>query len=91
MQGEGSSRTTRPGIDEKRLYTLFALAAWALYFLPLESYLAGVFLLLVFYLTSGLVQHHLNDDLHAPVIAEFSLISVIGVLIVTVGRLLESS
>jgi hypothetical protein len=70
---------------------IVAEARWALYFLPLESYLAGVFLLLVFYLTSGLVQHHLNDDLHAPVVAEFSLISVVGVLIVTVGRLLESS
>jgi hypothetical protein len=69
---------------------IVAQARWALYFLPLESYLAGVFLLLVFYLTSGLVQHHLNDDLKAPVIAEFSLISIIGVLIVTVGRLLES-
>jgi hypothetical protein len=70
---------------------IVAQARWALYFLPLESYLAGVFLLLVFYLTSGLVQHHLNDDLKAPVIAEFSLISIIGVLIVTVGRLLESN
>jgi hypothetical protein len=70
---------------------IVAEARWALYFLPLESYLAGVFLLLVFYLISGLVQHHLNDDLHAPVVAEFSLISVIGVLIVTVGRLFESN
>jgi hypothetical protein len=68
-----------------------AQARWALYFLPLESYLAGVFLLLVFYLTSGLVQHHLNDDLKAPVVAEFTLISIVGVLIVTVGRLLESN
>ena len=68
-----------------------AQARWALYFLPLESYLAGVFLLLVFYLTSGLVQHHLNDDLKAPVVAEFSLISIIGVMIVVVGRLLESN
>ena len=66
-------------------------ARWALYFLPLESYLAGVFLLLVFYLTSGLVQHHLNEDLKAPVVAEFTLISIIGVMIVTVGRLLESN
>jgi hypothetical protein len=68
-----------------------AQARWALYFLPLESYLAGVFLLLVFYLTSGLVQHHLNDDLDAPVVAEFSLISVLGVVIVTLGRLFESN
>jgi len=68
-----------------------AQARWALYFLPLESYLAGVFLLLVFYLTSGLVQHHLNDDLKAPVVAEFSLISGIGLLIVTLGRIFESN
>jgi hypothetical protein len=68
-----------------------AQARWALYFLPLESYLAGVFLLLVFYLTSGLIQHHLSDDLRPPVIAEFSLITVLGVMIVTIGRLFESS
>jgi hypothetical protein len=67
-----------------------AQARWALYFLPLESYLAGVFLLLVFYLASGLIQHHLNDDLRTPVIAEFSLITVLGVMIVTIGRLFES-
>src|SRR5438309_253393 len=37
-----------------------AEARWDLYFLPLESYLAAVFLLLVFYLGSCLVQHHLT-------------------------------
>jgi len=67
-----------------------AEARWALYFLPLESYLAGVFLLLVFYMASGLVQHHLNDDLRPPVLAEFSAIAVLGVLIVTLGRIFES-
>jgi len=67
-----------------------AEARWALYFLPLESYLAGVFLLLVFYMASGLVQHHLNDDLRPPVVAEFSAIAVLGVLIVTLGRIFES-
>ncbi|HWO73187.1 MAG TPA: hypothetical protein VNN21_06480 [Dehalococcoidia bacterium] len=66
-------------------------ARWGLYFLPLESYLAGVFLLLVFYLTSGLVQHHLNDDLRPPVVAEFSLITVLGLVIVALGRIFESS
>ena len=70
---------------------IVAQARWALYFLPLESYLAGVFLLLVFYLTSGLVQHHLNDDLRAPVVTEFALISLLGVVIVTLGRLFESA
>ena len=69
---------------------IVAQARWALYFLPLESYLAGVFLLLVFYLTSGLVQHHLNDDLRTPVITEFAAITLLGIIIVTIGRIFES-
>jgi hypothetical protein len=69
---------------------IVAEARWALYFLPLESYLAGVFLLLVFYLTSGLVQHHLNDDLNRPVVSEFVGIAVLGVIIVTLGRIFEN-
>ena len=69
---------------------MVAEARWVLYFLPVESYLAGVFLLLVFYLTSGLVQHHLNDDLRPPVVLEFIGIALLGVFIVTLGRLFES-
>ncbi len=69
---------------------IVAQARWALYFLPLESYLAGVFLLLVFYLASGLVQHHLNDDLRAPVVTEFAAITILGIIIVTIGRVFES-
>jgi hypothetical protein len=68
-----------------------AEARWALYFLPLESYLAAVFLLIGFYMASGLVQHHLSDDLRGPVIMEFLAIAVIGVLIVALGRIFESS
>jgi hypothetical protein len=69
---------------------IVAEARWVLYFLPVESYLAGVFLLLVFYLVSGLVQHHLNDDLRPPVVMEFIGIAMIGVVIVTIGRIFES-
>jgi hypothetical protein len=68
-----------------------AEARWGLYFLPLESYLAAVFLLLVFYLASGLVQHHLADDLRGPVVTEFLAIAIIGVLIVALGRIFEAS
>jgi hypothetical protein len=68
-----------------------AEARWGLYFLPLESYLAAVFLLLVFYLGTGLVQHHLADDLRGTVILEFVGIALIGVLIVALGRVFESS
>jgi hypothetical protein len=68
-----------------------AEARWDLYFLPLESYLAAVFLLLVFYLGSGLVQHHLTEDLRPPVVAEFLAIAIIGLLIVAAGRVFEST
>lgn len=68
-----------------------AEARWGLYFLPLESYLAAVFLLLVFYMGSGLVQHHLTDDLRPPVVAEFVAIAVLGILIVALGRIFESN
>jgi hypothetical protein len=67
-----------------------AEARWALYFLPLESYLAGVFLLLVFYVASGLVQHHLSDDLNPPVVTEFAAITALGVVIVALGRIFET-
>src|SRR4029077_7727442 len=70
---------------------IVAEARWDLYFLPLESYLAAVLLLLVFYLGSGLVQHHLTDDLPPPVVIEFVAIAIIGVLIVAVGRIFEST
>jgi hypothetical protein len=36
------------------------------------------------------VQHHLNDDLDAPVVMEFIGIAIIGVIIVTIGRVFES-
>jgi hypothetical protein len=68
-----------------------AEARWGLYFLPLESYLAAVFLLMVFYLGSALVQHHLADDLRGPVVIEFLIIAVVGILIVALGRIFESS
>ena len=70
---------------------IVAEARWGLYFLPLESYLAAVFLLLAFYLTSGLVQHHLTDDLHGAVLLEFLSIGAVGVAIVVIGRAIESS
>src|SRR3990170_1417468 len=78
------------GLISVLLGVVIAEARWALYFLPLESYLAGVFLLLAFYVSSGLVQHHLNGDLRRPVIGEFVAISSLGVLIVALGRIFEA-
>ncbi len=61
-------------------------ARWVLYFIPLEGFLAGVFLLLVFYLTTGVIQHYLADHLDAAVIGEFALVTAAGLAIVFGGR-----
>ncbi len=59
---------------------------WALYFVPLEGFLAAVLLLLVFYLATGLVQHHLTGHLNRTIALEFSFVTAVGLAIVIVGR-----
>ncbi len=65
-----------------------AEARWTLYFIPLEGYLAATFLLLVFYLTTGVVHHHLTGQLDKQVLGEFALVSIVGLAVVIIGRLL---
>ena len=66
-----------------------AEARWALYFIPLEGFLAAVLLLLVFYLATGLVQHHLTGHLNRTIAAEFSVVTAVGLAIVIIGRALS--
>ena len=66
-----------------------AEARWALYFIPLEDFLAAILLLLVFYQSTGLVQHHLTGHLDRRVAAEFSMVTAIGIAVVVVGRVLS--
>ncbi len=67
---------------------IVAEARWVLYFVPLEGFLAGIFILLVFYLTTGVISHYLTDHLDQTVLAEFALVSAAGLAIVIGGRLL---
>jgi hypothetical protein len=67
---------------------IIAEARWVLYFIPLEGFLAGVFLLLVFYLTTGVISHYLTDHLDHAVLAEFALVTATGLAIVIGGRVL---
>jgi hypothetical protein len=62
---------------------------WALYFVPLDGYLAAIVLLVIFYQASGLVQHHLTGHLNRAVATEFSLVTAIGIAVVVAGRLLS--
>jgi hypothetical protein len=63
-------------------------ARWVLYFMPLDGFLAAVFLLLVFYLSTGLISHYLTDHLRPSVLLEFAAVSAAGLAIVIGGRLL---
>jgi hypothetical protein len=63
-------------------------ARWVLYFIPLDGFLAGIFLLLVFYLTTGVISHYLTDHLDRTVLMEFAMVSAAGLAIVIGGRIL---
>jgi hypothetical protein len=65
-----------------------AEARWVLYFIPLEGFLAGVFILLVFYLATGVVSHYLTDHIQRDVLLEFALVTAAGLAIVIGGRAL---
>ncbi len=65
-----------------------AEARWVLYFIPLDGFLAGVFILLVFYLTTGVISHYLTEHLERSVLLEFALVTVAGLAIVVGGRVL---
>lgn len=62
---------------------------WALYFIPIEGFLAAVLLLLVFYQATGLVQHHLTGHLDRRIAFEFTIVTAIGVAAVILGRVLS--
>jgi hypothetical protein len=66
--------------------TAVAEIRWALYFLPLDGFLAALLLLLIFYAATGLVQHHLSGHLNKSVAAEFSAVTAIGLAVVIIGR-----
>ena len=63
-----------------------AEARWVLYFIPLEGFLAGVFILLVFYLTTGVISHYLTEHLEHSVLLEFAIVTLVGLAIVIGGR-----
>jgi len=65
---------------------IVAEARWALYFTPLDGFPAAVFLLLVFYVATGLMQHYLVGHLSGSVIVEFAMVASLGVAMVILGH-----
>lgn len=67
---------------------LLAQAAWATHFLPLEGSAAAVFLLLTFYLTTGIMHNYLAGRLNIRTGSEFATVAAVGLIIVTVSQTL---
>ncbi len=65
---------------------IVAEARWSLYFVPLEGFLAAVFLLLFFYVASGIAQHYLTGHLSRQLVTEYALVASVGLLMIVLGR-----
>lgn len=57
-----------------------------LYYIPLDTYLAGLTLLLVFYLATGLLHSHVVRALNRVVAMEYSGIAAAGLALVVIAR-----
>ncbi len=65
---------------------LLAEATLATHFLPLEGSAAAVFLLLAFYLMTGMMHNYLASRLNLRTASEFTLVAVCGVLIIALNH-----
>ena len=63
-----------------------AESRWTLHFLPLEGELASLALLLVFYVSSGLLHAHLTRQLSARAAGEYAAIAAAGLALVIGAR-----
>ena len=62
---------------------LMAEAAWTTHFLPMDGSAAAVFVLLAFYLMTGLMHNYLGNRLNLKTAAEFSAVALCGLVIIT--------
>lgn len=83
---EEALETPRTLLYALAIGVLLSEAALAMYFLPLEGALAAVFLLLAFYLMTGLMHNSLADRLTLRTVGEFSGIALLGLLIIIVSH-----
>jgi len=63
-----------------------AQLTWAVHFVPLEGFLAAAFLLLAFYVASGVAQNYLLRQLDLATAGEFAAVAVVGLGIVVVAH-----
>ena len=64
---------------------VLAEVRWTLYFIPVGGYLAGLTLLLAFFLVSGMLHSHLTRHLNRIVAAEYVVIAAAGIVLVALA------
>ena len=79
--------TTRTILYALAIGGMIAEAAWTTHFLPLEESAAAVFLLLTFYLATGLMHSYLGDKLDRRTSAEFGGVAAIGAVIIAISHI----
>jgi len=68
---------------------VMAEARWALNFISLSGWLGGVFILIVFYVASQVLQSYLWGRFDRRVAVEFGVVASLGTLLVLAGRVLS--
>jgi len=63
-----------------------AQVRWLLFFLPIDGYLAGLALVLVFYLVTGVLHSYVLRQLTGMIAAEYAAVTAIGVALVVAAR-----
>ncbi|MEX1194183.1 MAG: hypothetical protein WD904_01175 [Dehalococcoidia bacterium] len=81
--------TTRTMLYALAIGGLIAEASWITHFLPLDGSAGAVFLLLAFYLTTGLMHNYLGDKLTTKTAAEFTTVACMGVAIIALSHVIN--
>ncbi len=63
-----------------------AQARWVLQFMPIDSYFAGLTLLLVFYFVTGLMHSYMTRHLSTSVVLQYAAVAIVGVAMVIGAR-----
>ncbi|MEO8456572.1 MAG: hypothetical protein ABI559_02050 [Chloroflexota bacterium] len=83
---EEAMDSTRTILYSLAIGLLLGEAAWVAHFLPLDESAAAVFLLLAFYLMTGLMHNYLARRLDLKTASEFSAVALAGVVIIALSH-----
>lgn len=83
---EEAMDTTRTILYSLAIGVLIGEAAWSTHFLPLDSSAAAVFLLLAFYMLTGLMHNYLGNRLNHQTASEFTAVAGVGIAIIVVAQ-----